>query len=350
VLLVALFLLATLAGAQDFAFSAHELARAIGAKTGRLDVALTVRNASSLSEAGAAQVSRTLENELRVRPRPGVDRAVVNVTLSENAQSYLWVAEIRRGEEREVTLLKVARPSPPAAAPARLAIRKTLLWEQDTPILDAAVSDSLLIVLDTVGVSLHRDRETQSFSIPTRPLPRDARGRLTIDRDSFRAVLPGINCNGSLAPAAAMACVESSSELVPGRNYFTEARLPAYFSTATVDGKRLVAAIDGRTHIYDATLREVGQVAGWGSDIVAVQSECRAGVLASKPVDATETDAIQLYEMTDRGAAPVSDPAAFPGPVTALWPSARPGEAVAVARNLETGRYAAYSLAITCDR
>ncbi len=233
-----------------------------------------------------------------------------------------------------------------------MAIRKTLLWEQDAPILDAAVSGSVLIVLDTAGVSLRRELSTESFSFPfTRSMPRDARGRLTIDHDSFRTVLPGMICNGAVAPAAAMSCMEpSSTELAPGRNYFTEPRLPAYFSTVTLDGKRLVAAIDGKTRIYDTALREIGQVAGWGSDIVAVQSECRAGVLASKPGDATETDAIQLYELTDRGAAPVSDPAAFPGPVTALWPSAQPGEAVAIARNLETRRYAAYSLAITCDR
>jgi hypothetical protein len=148
-----------------------------------------------------------------------------------------------------------------------------------------------------------------------------------------------------------MTCTESSgAELAPGRNYFTEPRLPAYFSTATLDGKKLVAGIDGKTRIYDAALKEVGQAAGWGSDIVAIQSECRNGILASKPGDGTETDAIQLYEITDRGVAPASDPAAFPGPVMALWPSGRPGEAVAVARNLETGRYAAYSLAITCDR
>jgi len=54
-----------------------------------------VRNASSLSAAEVADITRILESELRVRPaRPG---ASVNVTLSENVQSYLWVAELRRG-------------------------------------------------------------------------------------------------------------------------------------------------------------------------------------------------------------------------------------------------------------
>jgi hypothetical protein len=73
-------------------------------------------------------------------------------------------------------------------------------------------------------------------------------------------------------------------------------------------------------------------------------------VLATRPGDSSEPDAIQLYAIGARGPTPVGEPATFSGPVTALWPDNQPGEAVAVARNPETGRYAAYSLAIICDR
>jgi hypothetical protein len=359
VLLVFLFFLATLANAQDLDSAARELARKI-AGTGRRDVALTVRNSSSLSEADVARVSGVLETELGVRtPRPGIERVPLSVTLSENVQSYLWVAQV----QQDVVMLSVPRPNEPAAASARLSIQKRLLWEQEKPILDAGMSESLLLVLDPTSVSFYRERQlTQSLPIQSaRPMPRDMRGRLIIDRDSFRAFLPGIVCSGSIRPAPAMACVESAgpwpldggsgAELAAGRNYFTEPRLPAFYSSATVTGKRLVAGVDGRTRVYDGTLREIGQVSGWGSDIAAVEgcgSERHA--LATRPSEASEPDAIQMYDVAERGGVAVSEPATFPGPVVALWPSGRTGEAVAIARSAETGRYAAYSLAIICDR
>ncbi len=144
----------------------------------------------------------------------------------------------------------------------------------------------------------------------------------------------------------------SGAELAAGRNYFTEPRLPAFFSTATVTGKRLVAGVDGRTRVYDGTLREIGQVSGWGSDIAAVEGGCGSErqALAARPGETSEPDAIQAYDVAGRGGAAVSEPAMFPGPVVALWPSGRTGEAIAIARSAETGRYAAYSLAITCNR
>jgi len=200
-----LFLLAALSSAQDLDSAARDLSRRIVSGAGRQDVAsLTVRNASSLSTAEVADIARVLEAELRVRPsRSG---ATVNVTLSENVQSYLWIAEIRRGEERELTMLSVARPAAPGAVLARVVIEKRLLWEQDKPILDAAVVDGLLIVLGPGTISFYRDRQlTQSLPIPAwRPMLRDPRGRLRIERDSFRAFLPGVVCTGSLKQTAAM--------------------------------------------------------------------------------------------------------------------------------------------------
>jgi hypothetical protein len=72
--------------------------------------------------------------------------------------------------------------------------------------------------------------------------------------------------------------------------------------------------------------------------------------MASRPGDAGESDIIQAYDVDGHGAAAAGDPATFPGPVVALWPSGRAGEVVAIALSVETGRYAAYSLAIICDR
>src|ERR1700681_1508627 len=121
VLLALLFSLGTLASAQDLDSAARELARKIAAATGRQDVVLTVRNSSSLSEGEVAQVRGVIETELGVRgPRPAVEPVTVNVTLSENVQSYLWVALV----QQDVVMLSVPRPSEPAPAPARVTIQK----------------------------------------------------------------------------------------------------------------------------------------------------------------------------------------------------------------------------------
>jgi hypothetical protein len=287
----------------------------------------------------------------------------VNVTLSESVKSYLWVAEIWRGEDREVAMLAVDRPPAPAAAPAPIAIGKKLLWEQEKPILDAATVESMVVVLDPASVSFYRDRQlTQSLPLPGwKPLPRDPRGRLVIERDSFRAFLPGIVCTGNIKPAASMSCGESNApwpldgaaaEIAAGRNYFTAPRLGSFFSAASLPGFQLVAGLDGRARVYDGALRELSVVSGWGSNITAIESGCRAGaqVLATRPGDAGDLDSVQAYEIAERRAAGVGDPATFPGPVVALWQSAGKSEVVAVSRNAETGRYAAYSLAIICDR
>src|SRR5205823_2023079 len=126
---------------------------------------------------------------------------------------YLWIAEIRRGDEREVAMLPVPRQTAPGAALAPVVIEKKLLWEQDKPILDAAVIDSTLIVLDPAAVSIYRDRQlTQQLPIPAwRTMLRDPRGRLIVERDSFRAYLPGIVCTGSLKQSAPMSCGESAA-------------------------------------------------------------------------------------------------------------------------------------------
>jgi hypothetical protein len=69
-------------------------------------------------------------------------------------------------------------------------------------------------------------------------------------------------------------------------------------------------------------------------------------VLATQSSDATETDAIQSYTWKDRSMAAVTRTVTFPGPVTALW--ARGAEAVAVARDLEAGKYVLYVLTVAC--
>jgi len=335
--------MAALCSAQDLSSYARDLAR----KINRPDIVnLTVRNSSSLPETQAADVKRAMEAELRFRARPGVEGPSVQVTLSENVEGYLWVAEISKAEQRDVVFLNVPRPAgtpvPPAAA---VSIEKKLIWEQEKPILDVAMVNDLLVVLDPMAVTFYRNRQLMSSFPISKPMPRDPRGRLVVEGDTFRAMLPGIVCSGT---SQAMNCAEGASGgMTAGRNYFTEPPLPPFYSSATLlSGLRMLAGVDGRTRLYDNSLREVRAMEGWGSDIAAADSPCRSGrqILATKAGDQTEPDAIQSYEFVDQRVVASGDPVTFPGPVTALWPT------IAVARNTETGRYGAYSLAITCSR
>ena len=113
-----------------------------------------------------------------------------------------------------------------------------------------------------------------------------------------------------------------------------------------------MAGVDGRTYLYNATFGAVGSWTGWGSDVAGIESECgaRSQVLATKMGDSTVADGVQAYEILDGTPQLVGDSAAFPGPVTALWPGPEHDVAFAVSRDLKSGRYAAFRLAITCGR
>jgi hypothetical protein len=343
-LLAALFLLAALGSAQDLSSASRELAR----KIGRRDVTeITVRNTSELPDSAAGAVQRALEAELRPRARAG--GSAVAVTLSENLQGYLWIAEVERGGEREIVFHGFPR-RPAAERPASVTIERKLIWEQEIPILDTARAGSLLIVLEPAAVVFHHNGRLAA-SLPVTvaaPASRDPRGRLAVEGESFRAMLPGVLCTGTVNPAPAMSCAAATGGVVPGRNYFDEPPLPPYYTSAKLsDALRLIAATDGRARAYDAGGRELHSIGGWGSDIAAIDTGCGRRLLAS---GAGEPDAIQAYDVTASGAAAAGDPLTFAGPVTALWQSENPAEAVAVARHPESGRYAAYSLAIACSR
>ena len=110
------------------------------------------------------------------------------------------------------------------------------------------------------------------------------------------------------------------------------------------------AGTDTRTHLYNTTLENAGGWTGWGSDIAGVESECgeRSQVLVTASGDGAATDSVAAYEIVGGSPQPVGEAVSFPGPVTALWPATERGVAFAVSRDLKSGRYAAFRLAITC--
>ena len=262
------------------------------------------------------------------------------------------MAEIKRENEPAVEMAEF-RPAPPvAAARPAVAIESKMLWEQDAPILDLSQFRATRCWCWTLRAyrcynrSAGKWERTASAPIPSNS--RDPRGRMEVSVDTLTVHLPGLTCSGSAKLASSMRC-EDGGRFTVGRNTLAgHDGSGEIFSTAEIGGDTLVAELDGRTHIYDAAHAPQGVFDGWGSDFVALAGCGGRHVLASSAGDQHAADSVTLYDLVNRAPVRVSDPLEFPGPVTALWPA---GEgALAVIRNLSTGKYAAYNLALDCGR
>src|SRR5262249_15705921 len=102
----------------DWASAEQELARKIAATTGPGAVALTVVNRSSLSAKDTEEVSRGLRMQLDASGlrtvKPEQAAATVAISLSENLQNYVWLAEVRQGAgEYSVVMISLPRQNAP---------------------------------------------------------------------------------------------------------------------------------------------------------------------------------------------------------------------------------------------
>lgn len=354
----------------------RELAGKIVTITGSLEeVSLTIRNLSSFTPAEVADVRRGLEAELHgIRFTNKSDGgARIDVTLSENLDKRLWIADIRRGESRDVVMVVRALTSASALrdVEAPLTLQKKLLLDQADPILDLALIESEMLVLEPTRVACYRRKDERWEMRQSLPLPerlassRDARGRLILEKESFSVYLPGVFCTGAAGGTLSLECKPrearwpfefGSAELAKGKNFFSPKNLPAFFSAAATEGQGnvfwILAGVDGRTLLFDKSLAAIGSLGGWGSEIAGVESGCGRGrqVLATLRVDSLESEVVQAFEFVNRHAAAVSPPLELPGLVTAFWPSAGRDSAYAVARNIKTGRYAAFQISVVCGR
>ena len=382
------------ATAQNWAGAEGLLAGKIVSATGPKTMAVEVLNRSSLSAALSDDIRRNLLTQLAVTGVRFVaaEQAAVNVrvTLSEDLQSYVWVAEIRQGANApSVVMVSLPRSAALAVEPAAAAmvLREVSLWSQTERILDVAVIDdnpARMLVLDANGVISYRMQESrwlieQALPIAhSRPWPRDLRGRLVVrgDKDHlFDAYLPGIYCRGSGGASLAMTCFESndfwpigadlfsqSASFASSRNFFTGTlsagtgtRAPAFYSAAAIPREKstwwLLAAVDGKVHLLDGATDQVVEKLKWGSDIASLRSGCGSGwqVLATG-AGAGRNDAVQAFESTGREPVAASIPLEVSGAVTALWTGSGGTGVVAVVHNSETGEYEAFRLTLTCGR
>ena len=392
-LLLVILTQTTVLSASDWRSPEEQLARKIVAVTGPGAVAIDFVNKSSLDGPDVESIQRGLLNELvslgvlSVSP----DRAVatVRVTLSENLQSYVWVAEIQQGGESSVVM--VATPRQGSAAVERPAsavmIHKTLLWTDENRILDVALlngNPQRMIVLEAENVVLAKlqdGRWQHEQSLPilhTHSWPRDLRGRLALRKDHlFDVYLPGVFCRSNNAAPLAVVCYDSddpwplgsdqsglSGFFAPTRNFFTGALSPGiekqttlkpFYSAAMLprDKYRLwvFSTVDGQIHFLDGVTDQTVAKLSWGSDLASVRSGCGLGwqVLVTGN-GAGEGETVQAFELADREAVAVSQAVEFGNGLTALWTDSNGTGAIAVLQNQETAKYEAYRLSITCNQ
>jgi hypothetical protein len=399
--------------AADRSVPEQQLARKIVAVTGPGAVALTVENRSSLSKRESEIVSDGLHSALETLGlrfvMPEQAAATVAISLSENLNAYVWVAEIRLGDK--VSIEMVSTPHVDGVVSTRdslpLSIRKIPVWAQEEQVLDVLVLEentapTHIAVLGAEDVSLYRlqggkwQREQALGVAHTRPWPRDLRGRLTPGKDHLLdAYLPGVLCHSTNGAALTLSCQQSDDPwpLVAGsagggvsanfpslvastlpaipqvggffasaRNFFTGALAPGVGKFATVPkfysaaflprGKYvlwLFAAVDGQTHMVDGVSDQPARL-NWGSDVATLRTACGAGwqVLATSS-GVPGSDSMRAYEFPDRDAMPVSAALDLGATVTALWTEAKGDTAIAVTRNGETGSYEAFRVAVACN-
>jgi hypothetical protein len=372
-LLLPLLIAPGLLAGEGAADAARDLARRLPSGF-HGSVALTVRSISDLENQDAAEVRRVLENELRNRGLAIESGASdeVRVTLSQNFGGRLLVAELKRGDDRQVILVPWNRP-PAAPRPAGVSVEKTLLLTRPEPVLDAVRIDGDLLVLQPGRIARFtqingRWEARESAAFPALALPRDPRGRLIVQAGAYLAYLPGAICSGALSPLDARC--RDAEEPWPlalrafcprGRNYFdgrvsgagAPRSVPPFYAVAGADEPAgrlwIFTRLDGSAWLHDAALEPVGALGAWGSEIAGVAGRCGPAslVLAAQAGGGSEKDAIHVYQIVDRRAIEQTAAIDMPGPVTALWPAGE-NSVLAVARDISTGEYAAYTLAIHC--
>ena len=301
----------------------------------RIDIA--VSNISSLAPDDVAAIQTSLANLLANHGLrlSGSDPAAasVQVTISQNVDGFLLVAQVKHDGGEKVAMVSVPGAVKNAPHGGGVLLDAKLAWEQPTQILDFALptpqagSQTILAVIEPRKLTFYAQDWTQWELV--RELPsasavatRNWRGRIDASRSGAQtdARWPGNECKGDFGHPNTVNCQTSSAT--------------------------------GDAWIF-GNVRPPFPPAG-GGDAVSLGLQCRtrAIALATGGGDWTQPDFIQGYEMSGGAGSAVASgsPINFDGPVMAIWPGATPGTARVVVRNLRSGNYEAYIVTATCNQ
>ena len=347
-------------------------------------VSVNFANLSSLSAADQSSIRQIMMTDFRnagVRlVKADFAQVDIDITFSEDWQNYIWLAEIKQGPSSQVLIRSVPRPQKaPSQRGPMISIKKTLLWQQDTPMLDFHVDGDNLLVLEPAQIAMYgKDGEKwhpkQTLAIShDHPWPRDLRGRLDVNGFQVSAFLPGSLCTGTTTPPA-IQCRNSDDPwqidqesfaafFSPARNFFTGVlagksageSVPPFFSAAVMQNSphlAVFAGTDGRTRVFQNNFSAAAMVVNdWGSNLTGVKTGCGNGwqVLATTPGDLNRADSVQAFEIEGHQQAPVSPAVDLDGTVLALWPGENSHTANAIVESLTSGKYEAWTVAVSCN-
>lgn len=380
---------------------------------------LSVQNMGSLDAPTAALIEHSLLVQLSAKgfrfvpPVTGVSGAPppsalanqpaidIRVTLSENLNGLIWIAELRTPSGKKIVMLPVAVPPGISANEARPIplLERTVVWRQAEPMLDFAMvgaapdSAAQLIVLTPERVAFYNFEQgmwrlgASSAVEHAHPWPRDLRGRIEVESGKLSVYMPGIFCTGTVGAQIGLYCAPgeeklwpvdgsglvtgavsqggSLARLDPARNYFLdpiqssnggEPKFARFYSaglqTAYGGNLAILAGLDASAQLREGGDEIAARFTGWGSDIASLNDTCAAPspVLVTGTGDDTSIDTIQIYQIADRQAVAVGQPISFPGPVRSLWAASDGKSARAVSQNLQSGMYEASNLSISCNR
>jgi hypothetical protein len=367
---------------------AAELAKRIADVLGPAPARLSLRNFSSIDGEDAEYIRRLLEDDLKsagVAATNGDAVNAVRVTLSENTNGGLWVAEVVEGSRTQVVMESVETPARAAAGvKQRMTLHREaivrqseLKWKrkQDadsvTQIVAAMELDDGLVVVTPERVALFgssatgwTERDHSDFP-PGRPASRDARGMVAPgpDEHSVSAFVPGAACTGVMAGAQGGWDVKcrAGDDFWPlvgtgqgavtafynsGGDYFSGlvspsqgTALPPFYSAGILAGRAggpalLVGGIDGKVALAEGgLLKPVAGTRDWGSDFAVVNGSC-AGTsesIVSSSGDGS-SDSLRAYEVLGQEATASSEPLAVGGAVMAVLPSRNGNGVLAIIR------------------
>jgi len=356
------------------------------------NITFSLENRSTISISDATLYRKAIEKQFRAFKvnlvKPERAQAEVKVTLSENKNGPLWVAEIKLGSETSIVMQEFRNFENAATTSTRskLELNDDVLFTQSGHILDFARLDAKNILvlqpdsLFIMGQNITENPKSAARILHDRPWPRDMRGRLMLRGKDVEAYMPDFVCKGNIQDISKLACTESSDPwplttkgepamggfYSPVRNFFTgavvvaditaEQNLAGFFTAARVgDGANalwLFAGTNGRTRLYSKLNQPLKTFSGWGSSLATLPSECNNSwlVLVTRPGDATQNDQLVAMEIVNQDAKIASNPVEVNGTVDALWTAPDNSAVNAVIRNHETGMYEAHRITVRCNR
>jgi len=370
------------ARADSLEEAARALARKVWSSIRATSVQCEFRNYSTLQAGAYASLATAFEEELQRRGIKIVhsDAAVeLVVSVTQDPMEYIGVVQIQRRGNSETVMETIGPVSgPPTPEPAfHLTLHREFLFSQDNPIVDVVFAPDLKIAyaLGILELSSYELRDEQWVLTGSERLPRHRapkrieRGYFGVGIDSESAVFLEEICTLSMLRVTKGWECQKNTSGVGVRNVSPEAmagkKLAPWISAAELDteGKTriMVTGEDGLARLYEDGPEAIAVFSNWGSEIASVYSGCGNGLqlLVTGRGDWTNTDEIQAIDIHELRAQSVSDPMEFSGPIIGLrasetiWPRRNSNantQAVAVDRNLQTGRYEAYLLSIACTK